>query len=71
METSCTFVIYVPHSKLYTSKDKQGFLIASLDKVKWHFQACNNSNRMRPKIGWKMKINIDVVIPIVTYGLVF
>jgi hypothetical protein len=71
METSCTFVIYVPHSKLYISKDKQGFLIASLDKVKWHLQACNNSSRTAPRIGWKMKINIDVAIPILTDGLVF
>lgn len=71
METSCTFVIYVPHSKLYINKDKQGFFIASLDKVKWHLQACNNSSRMRTRIRWKMKINIDVAIPIVIYGLVF
>jgi hypothetical protein len=71
METSCTFVIYVPHSKLYISKYKQGFLIASLDKPNWHLQACNINNRMRPRIGWKMKINIDVAIPIVTNGLVF
>lgn len=47
------------------------FLQLYLTRAKWHLQACNDSSRMRPRLGWTMEISIDAAIPTVTDGLVF